>query len=327
MPRPTSKAVVSKAVVPVKLEHPHPTSRVPPAELPKAAAPPPPIPPQAPISPADPVVVPKASPKPASPPPKSNIPSPANARQATPETPVVLAKNVPITPPSGIKTPRPLPAVPPKANAEPNKSIEQPAAVSRSKQVHDDISQKTEAELDNMVANAREQPEFAVYLKWLEKEVGFDEEDARHWGIHDPVEELVDFVLWYEQHVAPADPPAIPLIKAEQKLATPAEVSPTPAPPKRASALRPPPKATPTPQETKSTPTTETQSAKHAAIPGQQPSHTTPAAERNPHDRVRILDQSKVGLLYSMNQVIVSGNPSYPLHQRNPLKHRRFEGL
>lgn len=318
MPRPTSKAALSNPLVPVKLEPPRPSSMVPRAELPKAAAPPPPKPvvvpkaapkpagptskaepvlvpkaapkPAGPTSTAEPVLVPKAAPTPASPAVKSILRSPPHAEQATPRTPNVTTKKVTFTPtpPVDIKPPRRLPAAPP------NKSIEQPAAVSRSEQVYDELAEKTEAEIDKMIADARKQPEFPNYLKWLEKELGADDADTSNWGTTEPIDELVDFLVWAESNQNAS-------IKAEQQPATPAPPSQTPAPPnhkpaaptpkhapsKPETTTPPQAKAPPTPQGTQTTPRAATQVAEQAA---------TSQAGQTPSDRVRVSDASKVGL-------------------------------
>lgn len=310
MPRPTSKATLSKPLVPVKLEQPRPSS-VPRAELPKAAAPPPPstakpmvfpkaaptpvlVPkaapkPAEPTSAAEPVLVPKAAPKLASPPCKSILRSPADAQQATPRTPCVTTKKVTFspTPPGNIKTARPLPA------SEPDKRIEQPAEVSRTEQVYDELAEKTEDEIDKMIADARKQPEFPKYLKWLEQELGVDDADTGNWGTTEPVDELVDFVVWAESHQNDS-------IKAEQQPATPAPPSKKPAPPipkpapsKPAQTTRPKATAPPTPQETQTTPKVATQSAQQA---DDQKQPSSQAGQTPPPDRVRVADTSKVGL-------------------------------
>jgi hypothetical protein len=79
------------------------------------------------------------------------------------------------------------------------------------------LSKLTEEELDNSLCEAMAQPQFQDYMKFLQKDLGFEsiEEVESQCGTNDPYHELLDFCLWVERED----------LKAASKKLTPATVA------------------------------------------------------------------------------------------------------
>ena len=79
------------------------------------------------------------------------------------------------------------------------------------------LSKLTEEELDDSLCEAMAQPQFQDYMKFLQKDLGFEsiEEVESQWGTNDPYHELLDFCLWVERED----------LKAASKKLTPATVA------------------------------------------------------------------------------------------------------
>ena len=309
-PRPTSKPALANPGVRVKteLELPPSSARVVPS---KSAAPaaPPPISAQVPNRTCDSaavLVVPKAHPKlPPPPPPKSSSLSPAQSKAAS--TPAQIA------------TPRPLPkqgntpvSTPPCVSRATSPERSDEAQAAWEEQVYDKVYQKTEAELQDLLARARKQPLFERYINQLERDVGGDQ--ASSWGMTEPIDELVDFLVWEDTFQKQMDLKKVatpqnqrpaggqPEMKEETDLqvkSTPmavALITKAPAAAKQPAATKAPAQAAkqPTPVAPKQAPTP----AQH------QPSGGTPA-EPVSADKVRVSDETKVGLFEMCTKKIV----------------------
>ncbi len=189
-PRPTSKPKPGVSVK-TELESPAPSSmRVVPSKSAARPVAPPPISAQVPNRTGDSaavLVVPKATPKvPSPPPPKSSSLSPAESTPAQITTPRPLP-NQAITSSKGstdVSTPPPV-----SRATSPERSFEAQAAWEE--QVYDKIYQKTEAELQALLARARKQPHFERYIKQLERDVGGDQDSS--WGMTEPIDGKILF--------------------------------------------------------------------------------------------------------------------------------------
>ena len=123
---------------------------------------------------------------------------------------------------------RGLPAAPPsKATAAPPPILRRATPLDASekdaklKEITDDIEAKLSKldadELDNALCEAMVEPQFQDYMKFLQKDLGFEsvEEVESQWGTNDPYYELLDFCVWLEQQD----------LKAASKKLTPATVA------------------------------------------------------------------------------------------------------
>ena len=200
--------------------------------------------------------------------------------------------------------------IPPKQPPAPKASVASPPSfedlVAFEKKLLDEMENKSDAEIEVKIKEARNHVQFNAYMKHMKKEFELEEKD---WCTYEPREELVGFYVWLEEYKAvltpcnvatPQNNHVVPAVPAPPPLAQKTTCTPLPAAPKATAskASSPQPKTTAsasTASLTASATPPEPAPVRAKAV-ASAPEHS-PTTPQSPADRVHVESTDKADVL------------------------------
>lgn len=200
--------------------------------------------------------------------------------------------------------------IPPKQPPAPKASVASPPSfedlVAFEKKLLDGMENKSDAEIEVKIKEARNHVQFNAYMKHMKKEFELEEKD---WCTYEPREELVGFYVWLEEYKAvltpcnvatPQNNHVVPAVPAPPPLAQKTTCTPLPAAPKATAskASSPQPKTTAsasTASLTASATPPEPAPVRAKAV-ASAPEHS-PTTPQSPSDRVHVESTDKADVL------------------------------